>query len=175
MSIGHGQGEDKAHMAIEQALHHPLLESISLEQAAGVIANFTGGSDLSLVEISEVLTNLHKQIGSQTEIVLGVTHDERLEGRAQVILVVTGLGAPTLDEVFPGVTAQLNRRTALASDPVPAAVIAPAPVISVEPVGQPVEPLNIGLSRLAANDLDVPAFLRRRARQADKTPTSSFS
>jgi cell division protein FtsZ len=175
MSIGHGQGQDKAHMAIEQALHHPLLESISLEQAAGVIANFTGGSDLSLVEISEVLTNLHKQIGSQTEIVLGVTHDDRLEGRAQVILVVTGLGAPTLDEVFPGVTAQLNRRTALASEPVPAPVTAPPPVIAGDPVSQPAEPMNISISRIAANDLDVPAFLRRRARQADQTPTSSFS
>jgi hypothetical protein len=35
--------------------------------------------------------------------------------------------------------------------------------------------MNISISRIAANDLDVPAFLRRRARQADQTPTSSFS
>jgi cell division protein FtsZ len=105
MSIGQGQGNSKARQAIEQALHHPLLESVSLDNAAGVIANFTGGKDLTLMEVSEVLIDLQVQIGPQAEIVLGVTHDESMRDRAQVILVVTGLGAPALEDVLPGASA----------------------------------------------------------------------
>ncbi len=126
MSIGHGQGEAKARLAIDQALHHPLLDSVSLEQAAGIIANFTGGSDLSLLEISEVLTQMQNQLGSQTEIVLGVTHDERMENRAQVILVVTGLGAPSLEEVIPGVTQQIIHTSP--PPPTPSSIQGPDPI-----------------------------------------------
>lgn len=102
MSIGHGQGETKAVQALEQALHHPLLEDVTLSSAAGVIANFTGGDDLSLFDVQSALSSLQARTGPQTEIVFGVINDERMDGRAQVILMITGLGSPTLDEVLPG-------------------------------------------------------------------------
>ncbi|MBN1147629.1 MAG: cell division protein FtsZ [Anaerolineales bacterium] len=104
MSIGHGQGEGKALQALKQALHHPLLESVSLENAAGVIANFTGGQDLSLFEVQAALEVLQAETGAQSETVMGVIHDDRLEGRAQVILMVTGLGAATLEETLSSVS-----------------------------------------------------------------------
>ena len=105
MAIGQGQGGDKARQAVYQAMHHPLLEAVSLENAAGVIANFTGGSDLALMDVQAALTGLQEQTGAETEIVMGVIQDERMEGRAQVILVVTGMGAPSLEETL----AQVSR------------------------------------------------------------------
>jgi cell division protein FtsZ len=39
--------------AVEKALHHPLLDSIPLDEATGIIANFTGGNDLTFQEIAE--------------------------------------------------------------------------------------------------------------------------
>ena len=102
MSIGHGQGEAKATQALEQALHHPLLEDIPLSSAAGVIANFTGGEDLSLFDVQSALSGLQARTGPQTEIVFGAINDERMEGRVQVILMITGLGSPTLEEALPG-------------------------------------------------------------------------
>jgi cell division protein FtsZ len=102
MSIGHGHGEAKAAQALEQALHHPLLEDVSLSSAAGVIANFTGGEDLSLFDVQTALSGLQARTGPQTEIVFGVINDERMDGRAQVILMITGLGSPTLEEALPG-------------------------------------------------------------------------
>ncbi len=48
LSIGQGQGENKAIKAIDQAIHHPLLDFSSLENAAGILINFTCGEDLSL-------------------------------------------------------------------------------------------------------------------------------
>jgi len=100
MAIGYGHGEHKTSQALNQALHHPLLETASLENAAGVIANFTGGWDLSLLEVQDALESLQRQTGRQTEIVMGVIQDERMEGRAQGILMITGLGAPPLDEAL---------------------------------------------------------------------------
>ena len=114
LAMGQGQGEDKASQAIERALHHPLLESISLTNAAGVIANFTGGQDLSLFEIEAALDGLQKRTGPDTEIVMGAIQDERLEGRVQVILLITGIGAPTLEAAMQAVnkpTAGANRST----------------------------------------------------------------
>ena len=102
MAIGQGQGEGKTLQALEQALHHPLMDTVSLANAKGVIANFTGGSDLSLFEVQSALTGLQEQTGSQTEIVFGVINDERMEGRVQVILMITGLGSLTLEEAMGG-------------------------------------------------------------------------
>jgi cell division protein FtsZ len=140
MAIGHGQGEDKARIALDQAMHHPLLESVSLDKAAGVIANFTGGQDLSLFEVQAALEELQKQTGDQAEIVMGVINDDRMQGRVQVILMITGLGSPTLEETLSEVT--------------PAASLADKP------------PLSLSSASLAASlrDQDLPAFLRQQTR-----------
>lgn len=162
MSIGHGKGLTKAHNAVEQALNHPLLEEISIDQAAGLIANFTGGDDLTLFEVSEVLNELHSRVSNQPEIVFGISRDDRMQGRAQVILVITGLGAPTLEEVIPGISLKTDN----------------APVVrriqNLEPVAEPissaigleesVEVVAAGAPQYAADNLDIPAFLRRRNR-----------
>jgi len=103
MAIGHGQGDQKTTQAMQQALHHPLVETVSLGNAAGVIANFTGGQDLSLLEVQSALTSLQQQTGPETEIVMGVIQDERMDGRVQVILMITGLGSPTLEEALSSV------------------------------------------------------------------------
>jgi cell division protein FtsZ len=97
LSMGYGQGENKAINAIEQALHHPMLESIPLESASGIIANFSGGPDLTFMEVTDALSYLQSKTNFQAEIIPGVTNDEKLAGRAQVILVITGLGATPLE------------------------------------------------------------------------------
>jgi cell division protein FtsZ len=152
MSIGQGHGQNKAKMAIEQALHHPMLESVNLENAAGIIANFTGGKDMTLFEVNEVLTQLQEQSGERAEIVFGVMHDDRMDDRAQVILIVTGLGGTTLEEVLPG-SESISRYTdesAQEDEVLPEVELAE----------------NSAMSQLSSqkNNLDMPAFLRRRIR-----------
>jgi len=163
MSIGHGKGLTKAHNAVEQALDHPLLEEISIDQAAGIIANFTGGDDLTLYEVSEVLNELHARVGDQAEIVFGVSHDERMTGRAQVILVITGLGAPTLEEVMPGIVRRIDQATGLEPQPELQAVVEETKDEFVEQM-QPLQAVPAGVPHSAPDNLDIPAFLRRRNR-----------
>jgi len=162
MSIGQGEGDHKTRKAMDQALHHPLLETVSLDHAAGIIANFTGGDDLTLHEVQEALSALQEQTSAQTEIVLGVIHDERMVERVQITLIITGLGSPTLEETLSKVSAPAQTQPIVQN--YPAALN--AEILPLEaPATQP-EPLGQGLSMVNATNLDLPAFLRRRARLA---------
>lgn len=152
MAIGHGQGEEKTFHAIQQALKHPLLESISLEDASGVIANFSGGDDLSLYEVGEAIGHIRTMTGEDVDVVMGVTHDERMQDRAQVILVVTGLGAKARN---------LSREKEMQGSR--GAGTAP---IAQEPVPDLIEESREAVPVDILNDLDVPAFMRKRARVA---------
>ena len=52
LGIGMGAGEGRAVLAAEKAISSPLLET-SMEGARSILLSITGGSDLSLVEVSE--------------------------------------------------------------------------------------------------------------------------
>ena len=158
MAIGQGRGEGKAKQALEQALHHPLLESTPLDSAAGIIANFTGGSDLTFIEVMDALNYLQEQTGGKAEIIPGVINDSNMQGRTEVILIVTGLGATPLDEAIPGSGRFLpfqkeDKYAGLYGEPEPAHFSNHS-----QPETPPVEVSS------APINLDIPAFMRRRNR-----------
>jgi len=124
MAIGLGEGQDKASMAVHQSLHHPLLEVNSLEFATGALLHFTGGDDLSLAEVGTAVEKLRESLPLDLDVVLGVTPEPTMEGRVQVILVVTGIGGRPIQSFV---------------------------------TDQP-EPFS-----LVPDNLDVPAFLRKRS------------
>lgn len=92
MSIGLGEGADKAAKAIHQAVNHPLLAMDSLEHAGGALVHFTGGDDLTLFEVGEAVSQLRESMTPEADVILGATTDDAMLGRVQVILIVTGLG-----------------------------------------------------------------------------------
>ncbi len=149
LAIGHGQGESKALQAVDRALHHPLIESISLENATGIIANFTAGQDLTFVEVAEALTYLQEKTNNQAEIIPGIITDNRMGDRVEVILVITGLGATPVQSPF------VARKQA---EPVPVEV---ETVLQAEPAIVERAPVEMIHQR---SDLDLPAFMRRRMR-----------
>lgn len=160
MSMGHGKGENKTEHALDQALHHPLLETVSLDNAAGIIANFTGGDDLTLFEVQEALSHLQELTSSQAEIVMGVINDERMQGRVQVTLVITGLGAPTLEEAMSGVVKKVGQESKLAES----SSEQESESLHKDILQTDVRPVSQQLVSAAPTNLDLPAFLRRRQR-----------
>ncbi len=98
LTIGVGSGENKAMKAIENALNHPLLDSINLDSSTGIIANFSGGSDLTFIEVSDALSFIQEKTNNHAEIIPGVINDDRMNDRAQVILIITGIGATSIDK-----------------------------------------------------------------------------
>lgn len=153
LAIGTGQGENRVVDALEHALHHPMLETINLEDANGIIANFTGGSDLSFAEVMDALNTLHERTNGIAEIVPGVICDEKMEDRAQVILVLTGIGATSVE------SSAVRQRDQVVKS------------AHIEP-GQSETNVNLHTQPMEAEfqfemagaevDLDIPAFLRRR-------------
>jgi cell division protein FtsZ len=152
LSIGYGQGDRKAVQAVEHALHHPLLDSIPIENATGIIANFTGGSDLTFMEVAEALNLLQEKSNHQAEIIPGVINNDQMEDRAQVIMVITGLGATPLDNnQFTNKTAAPTTSTAFTR-----------PILTPQQENSLHHPEISSPTNSA--DLDLPAFLRRRVR-----------
>jgi cell division protein FtsZ len=92
-AIGHGEGKDKVQQAIQQALNHPLLETIHLEQAKGLIINFTGGASLTMNEVGQALNQLREKCHPDAEIIPGMTSNSLMQDRVELILLVTGVGA----------------------------------------------------------------------------------
>lgn len=150
MSIGHGKGKDKTRKALDQALNHPLIESVSLDRAAGIIANFSGGESLTLSEVHMALSHLQQKTGKDTEIVLGVNNDPKLIDRVQIILVITGLGSPTLEETMTSINTYQTE-----------------PQHTSEIVYSETEIESYASA--SVNNLDMPAFLRRRSRFSGQT------
>ena len=148
LSIGFGEGANRAVKAVEHALHHPLLESIQIQDASAIIANFTSGADLTFIETMEAMNYLHEQTNHQAEIIPGINTDERMNDKVQVILVITGLGGSPVDAK----RAEVNTaRPAQAAQAVPIQPAAVRPTVMAE------------APRPVVQDLDVPAFIRRRA------------
>ncbi len=154
LAIGTGEGENKVLDALEHALHHPMLETINLSDAGGIIANFTGGCDLSFVEVMEALKVLQEKTQKDVEIIPGVITDERMEDRVQVILVLTGIGATSVD------SKQTQAVQPEEKQPQPVSEIHSEPVMlhTFTPTPEP-------LFEMANNkkEVDIPAFLRRRS------------
>jgi len=153
MSIGQGRGDNKAVAAAEMAVHSPLLDITSIAGAQGILVNVTGGPDLSLVEVSQAIDIITRAARPDTNIIFGTTLDSRMEGRAQVILVATGIVEG--EEVM----SVLPKR--------PAALEEPA-----ESAGAMREPAVADVRKEALpswgneDSWDIPAFLRRRRRAA---------
>jgi len=179
LAIGQGRGANKAMEAVQQALNSPLIDLGAIDQAAGLLVHFTGGDDLSLHEVSQALTLIHQKANPAAEIVLGATNDETLAGRAQVILVATGVGNTPLEEVIPGAYDFIRQE---GHRPAPAgarlARILEAPRLPEEVTEDPSEPYSpiwvvAGASGPSQDDLKIPAFLRkRRSRGGEVSPMS---
>lgn len=148
LAIGIGEGENKAVKAVERALNHPLLEALPLDNANGIIANFTGGNDLTFQEVAEALESLQRKTNNQANIIPGVMNNDQMQNRVEVILVITGLAALPIDAN--------QKQTVPVNTTRPAETHAPIRVAERE-----LTPVELSVS---PSDLDIPAFLRRRIR-----------
>ena len=160
MSIGTGSGPNKVQEAIEKALHHPLLDEIDLYSATGMIANFTGSQDMSFIDVTDALKTLQDATGGHADVIPGIITDDRMEDRVQLILIVTGIGAP-----------KANFMQSSYSGLVQSPINEIPPVVTDQGPSTDSETLDeIGLDQypsqsFPADNLSVPAFLRRRTRK----------
>ncbi len=95
MGTGYGEGDDRSVNAANQAIASPLIEEARVEGARGVIINITGGSDLSMVEVSQATTIIHEAAHEEANIIFGAVVDPTMEGKVKITVIATdfeGLG-----------------------------------------------------------------------------------
>lgn len=91
MGEGEATGEDRAIRAAESAITNPLLEYSSIKGATGILINITGGPDLTLFEINDVIDRITKEIDSNANMKFGSVIRQDLEGIMRVSVVATGI------------------------------------------------------------------------------------
>ena len=91
MGTGEADGEGRAIKATEMALNNPLIDDYSLKGARGLLINITGGEDLTLFEVDEIVNKIRNEVDHAAEIIIGSITDPSLEGKVRVSLVATAL------------------------------------------------------------------------------------
>ena len=144
IGIGYGNGDNRAVEAARSAIDSPLLE-LSIAGARWVIINITGGNDLSMFEIDEAAKIITESVDENAIIKVGTSLDESYTGEIKISVIATGFDEDT-NKSFSS-----NMATAKVS---------------------PFARKTVGESRPAAtpsreakqeqDDLDVPAFLRKK-------------
>ena len=143
MGTGSAAGENRALEATQRAISSPLLEEASIEGAKGLLVNVTGGTDLTLFEVNEAMSIIHDSADPEANIIFGAVLDERLADEMKITVIATGFD-----------------RAASSVEPAPRTyAAAPAqamPTLAAGPGANTTGPLR-------RDDLDVPAFIRKKA------------
>ncbi|HUN22290.1 MAG TPA: cell division protein FtsZ [Anaerolineales bacterium] len=158
LTIGQGKGDKKCEMAINRALGNSLLDLNDLDKASGILLYFTGGEDLTLDEVITACQRVREIANPAADVKFGYTSDARFNGKAQIILIATGVGS-TPSKNFP-----VQAKPAVGVVETPAEPIeANSPKLSAMEMDWVVKDTQ-GLSAsklLAYENLDMPAYLRR--------------
>ena len=89
MGIGRASGEDRASVAIKQAINSPLLDT-TIDGATGVILNFTGGRGMRLSEIDAASSIVRQAAAPEAEIIVGAVVDDSLEDELMITVIASG-------------------------------------------------------------------------------------
>ena len=91
MGTGEAEGEGRAMQATEMAISNPLIDDYTLKGAKGLLVNITGGKDLKLFEVDEVVNKIRSEVDSEAEVIIGAITDSELDGIIRVSIVATSL------------------------------------------------------------------------------------
>ena len=163
MGTGTARGENRATEAAQKAISSPLLEEASIQGAKGVLINITGSENLLLHEVSEAASIIHQAAEVNANIIFGAVLDERMTDEIKITVIATGFDSQEDKEEVTVLTSQ----TCHTSQPEPVAVtevpMAQAVAAAANPKGAPSqESLPPTQKLFDKNDLDVPAFMRRK-------------
>ena len=149
MAVGKGTGDDRARIAAEEALASKLLD-VTIAGARGILFNVTGGADLSLYEINQAAAIIRETAHPDVNMIFGAVIDEAMEEEVRITVIATGFehGAPMMRQMSRS-ESRLPQR-----EPVRQTVSRPtAPPVREEQAERP---------SFQVNDLDIPAFLRKK-------------
>lgn len=151
MGIGKASGENRAEQAARQAITSPLLE-MSIQGARGLLFNIRGGGSLTMSEVAAAAELITNMVDSSAVVKIGATIDEGADDELHVTVLAAGFpDAPIKSDP----AKQVVMRDTSSYDVTPAQV----PVSFSDRPMQQATPVS---SEQDADELDIPAFLRRK-------------
>ncbi len=156
MGVGLGTGENRAQMAARTAISSPLLE-VKIDGARGILFNITGGTDLTMSEVSEAAEMISSHADPDANIIFGATIDESIGDQIKISVIATGFDSSLRAgfSVFrPTPTSQENSDQDDSQDTEDS-----QPMMS--PSDDPEPPIQ---SKDSDDPFDIPAFLRQSSK-----------
>ncbi len=174
MAVGIASGEDRAREASEMAISSQLLD-VTIDGARGILFNVTGGSDMTLFEVNEAAAIIKETAHPDVNLIFGAVVDPEMDDTMRITVIATGFEQPTM--VLPARQRESRRQPVCVrasegsaygaqsherQEPRRQAPVsqAPKPEEAADPTVTPAEPFPV--RSFDKEDLDIPAFLRRR-------------
>ena len=173
--LAEGAGENATAEAIASLKLCPLLHTPEFSRKADrLLVNITGGTDLTLPKVNEIMTAIADQFGRDSHIIMGAVIDEGMQGRVEIsVLGASDMGSRGSVQRRP-VPARPRAAATRPEEPAPRREAVAAPVAAEEAPPKPTqEEFGFGevesrgqFERTDRNlfdgqDLDVPTYLRR--------------
>ncbi|HWU36168.1 MAG TPA: hypothetical protein VN203_00905, partial [Candidatus Acidoferrum sp.] len=149
MGTATASGENRAVDATTRAISSPLLEDASINGAQGILLNITGSSKLTLHEVHEASSIVYKAAAENANIIFGAVHDESMEDSVKVTVIATGIKSDKIGLARPASSMSARNMQQTLKN----AVLKKEKIVVEATPPKEVE--------LPADDLDVPAFMRR--------------
>ncbi|HUQ20354.1 MAG TPA: cell division protein FtsZ [Gemmatimonadaceae bacterium] len=176
MGTGVGRGENRATDAAQQAIASPLLDNVSVSGATGVLVNITGGDDLTLGDVHQIVEIVKDAVGEEAEIIFGTVNEKAMQGECRVTVIATGFDkTPIAPTITPSTMTSANtmppRGTPVIQLPIQRTTtrpVAPQPrPMSTPDIPRKVTPLSPppSLDKTDGQDLsdmEIPTFIRRQ-------------
>ncbi len=158
MAVGQATGEDRAVKAAEMAISNQLLD-VTIDGAHGILFNVTGGEDLKLFEVNQAAAIIKETAHPDVNLIFGAVIDENMGENLRITVIATGFEGTSIST---SLNKNEDQRKAQAEQ-------RPLPSMLIDEGGngtsQKGNPGADGYefpTRINTDDLDVPAFLRKR-------------
>ncbi len=118
--LGHAAaaGDNRALVAVENALNSPLLNDSDIKGAKWILLNITsaqGDNEHTLDEIDEISAYVQSMAGENCDVILGMGHDEALGESIAVTLIATGFHHKEVSYDKPAAVPEKETRRVLGS------------------------------------------------------------
>jgi cell division protein FtsZ len=153
MAVGRASGEDRARVAAEQAISSNLLD-ITIDGARGILFNVTGGPSMTLFEVNQAAAIIKETAHPEVNLIFGAVIDPNLGDEIRVTVIATGFERTAMPRRTLERASKPAARASAPGQGVPAEVVASA--------ARPAELSEFQPRSFNTDDLDIPAFLRRR-------------
>ena len=161
MAVGNAKGEERAREAAEKAISSQLLD-ITIDGARGILFNVTGGPDLTLFEVNQAAAIIKETAHPDVNLIFGAVIDQNMKDEIRITVIATGFERTGVTRRIEQVRPRQEGKT----------TVRPGQTQSesretkefIQAASRPQNQSEFTPYTFNTEDLDIPAFLRKRTK-----------